>query len=84
MTHARTYLLGTVVMLGVAVAAPCHATAQVRRFDVPAQTASTGIPQFAHQAGIQIMAPADVTDGLSIRRVQGTLEVTTALRRFAA
>ncbi len=82
MTHARTYLLGTVAMLGVAVAAPCHATAQVRWFDVPAQTASTGIPQFAHQAGIQIMAPADVTDGLSIRRVQGTLEVTTALRQL--
>ena len=62
------------------MALPAEAAAQVRRFDVPAQAAQTGIPMFAHQAGIQILAPGAITEGLRVNRVKGSMEVAAALR----
>lgn len=60
------------------------ALAQTRRFDVPAQSASSGIPMFAHQAGIQILVGAPAVERLRTNRVQGTMEVDTALRTLLA
>lgn len=81
MAYARSYLLGTAALV-CSLASPVQATAQVRRFDVPAQPARTGIPQFAHQAGIQILASGPITDGVTINRVQGSMEVSAALRQL--
>jgi TonB-dependent receptor len=81
MVYARSYLLGTAALV-CSLASPVQATAQVRRFDVPAQPARTGIPQFAHQAGIQILASGPITDGVTVNRVQGSMEVSAALRQL--
>jgi len=40
-------------------------TVDVRRFDVPSQSARTAIPPFAHPAGIWIFAPQAITDRLN-------------------
>ncbi|MHA6719243.1 TonB-dependent receptor [Sphingomonas sp. RS6] len=56
------------------------ASAQTRQFDVSPQPARTGIPQFAHQAGIQILVPGSLADNLRVNRVKGSLDVAAALR----
>ncbi|UIJ43519.1 TonB-dependent receptor [Sphingomonas cannabina] len=84
MTYARLHLLGTAAAVVCGMAAPAGATAQVRRFDVPAQPARTGIPLFAHQAGIQVLASGPITDGVRVNRVKGSLDVATALRLLLA
>ena len=81
MTCTRLYLLGTAAVV-CCLAAPVEAASQVRRFDVPAQPARTGIPLFAHQAGIQILASGPITDGVRINSVKGSMEVSEALRRL--
>lgn len=80
MTRARLYLFGTAAALACGMGSPADAAAQVRRFDIPAQPARTGIPQFAHQAGIQILAPGSITEGVRVNRVEGPMEVASALR----
>ena len=82
MHHFRNGLLGAVSFASLVIAPA--ANAQVRRFDVAAQPARTGVPQFAHQAGIQILAPEALTSGLSVNRVQGSMEVEAALRQLLA
>ncbi|WP_420139176.1 TonB-dependent receptor [Sphingomonas sp.] len=79
MIHARTILLLGGATIGLCVVA-VPAAAQVRRFDIPAQAASTGIPMFAHQAGIQILAPGAITNGVTLNGLQGSMDVPTALR----
>src|SRR3546814_12934950 len=61
--------------------APAPALAQKVDFDVPEQRAVTGIPEFARQAKIQIVAPANI-DGLRTRAVRGRLSVDEGLRRL--
>jgi TonB-dependent receptor len=77
-------LLTSVAAVAVLAVAPAEAAAQIRRFDVPAQSAQTGIPQFARQAGIQILAPKAIVDGLKVNRVKGTMHVAVALRQLLA
>jgi len=81
MAQFRCALMATVAVAGLS-SASATAAAQIRRFDVPAQPARTGIPLFAHQAGIQILAPQSVTENLVLRRVQGAMEVQVALRQL--
>jgi TonB-dependent receptor len=83
MAHVRYQLLAGAA-IACALASPTEAAAQVRRFNVPAQPASTGIPQFAHQAGIQILVSAPVTTGVTINSVAGELNVAAALRVLLA
>jgi iron complex outermembrane receptor protein len=80
MGYMRSYLLGTAAALICGSAAPADAAAQMRRFDIAAQPARTGIPMFAHQAGIQILASGPLTEGRMVKRVKGAMEVSAALR----
>ncbi|TCP33196.1 TonB-dependent receptor [Sphingomonas sp. BK235] len=81
MLSARLRLLGaTAVILCCAETA----AAQTRRFDVPAQPARTGIPQFAHQAGIQILVSSPLADSATVNRVSGAYDVAAALRLLLA
>ena len=67
---------------GAAVAALAMATtamAQDRTFNVPAQEAVRAIPEFARQAGIQIVAPADQLQGVRTQSIRGTKDVRLAL-----
>lgn len=85
MMGARLHLWSSVAFAGLMAAAGANAAAaQTRRFDVPAQRASTGIPMFAHQAGIQILVGASNVEGMSVNRVEGALDVETALRVLLA
>lgn len=60
------------------------AMAQTKSFNVPAADAVKTIPQFASQAGIQIVAPAGTLKGVQTRAVQGDLDVHAALEQLIA
>ncbi len=68
----------------VVAAAPAQADEQVRQFDVPGQPAKDAIVIFAHQAGIQILAPGTATQGRRIAPLKGRYTVADGLRRLAA
>src|SRR6202000_1775688 len=55
------------------------AFAQTRTFDVPSDVASNSIPEFARQAGIQIVAPADRLEGVRTPAIKGSLDIHAAL-----
>ena len=78
----RGALASSAAICAVAIAAP--AMAQTKTFDVPAQSAATGIPQLATQADVQILVNADAVRGKSIRAIKGAMTVDQAVRRAAA
>jgi outer membrane receptor protein involved in Fe transport len=51
----------------------------VKEFNVPAQAATTGIPEFARQAGIQILVSEPLVRGKRITAVMGPHTITEAL-----
>src|SRR5580692_9473908 len=55
------------------------AQAQRKDFNVPAQSATTGIPEFARQAGIQILVSETLVRGKRTAAVTGSLSVAKAL-----
>jgi iron complex outermembrane receptor protein len=55
------------------------AHAQIKDFDVPAQSATTGIPQFGRQAGIQILVAEKLVHGKRTAAVKGSLSIEKAL-----
>ncbi len=59
--------------------APLPALAQQIHFNVPKQLAVTGIPEFARQAGIQIVAPVTKFQSEKTQAVRGSYSVDTAL-----
>lgn len=74
----QQHLLAGAAIVAVASASP--AMAQTRQFNVPAQSASRGIPAFARQAGVQIIASGNVVGNRRINAVQGTYSVQEGLR----
>lgn len=81
MKAARVHLLCAAFSV-CAVATPAEAVAQLRRFDIAQQPARTGIPLFAKQAGIEILASGTVADGVTLNPVSGSMEVSQALRQL--
>lgn len=75
----KAALLGSVAF---AVFFSSAAWAQTRTFDVPSEPAVKAIPEFARQAGIQIVAPARDLKGVVTPEVKGSLDVHDALRRL--
>ncbi|MBY8823357.1 TonB-dependent receptor [Sphingomonas colocasiae] len=76
----RRLMAGAAVIAAVAVSAP--AVAQTRNFDVPEQPASRGIPAFAKQAGVQILASGSLVAGKRTKQVRGRYPVEEGLRRL--
>ncbi|HJS11633.1 TonB-dependent receptor [Sphingopyxis sp.] len=74
----RQLMAGAVVIAAAAVSAP--ASAQTRNFDVPEQTASRGIPAFAKQAGVQILASGNLVAGKRTKQVRGRYPVEEGLK----
>lgn len=68
--------------VAVAICVPATARAQTRSFNVPPQAASTGIREFARQAGIQVIATGRDTKDRTTNEVQGDLDVRDALDRL--
>jgi iron complex outermembrane receptor protein len=82
-TSSRAHqLLASVAIFCVAAAAPAQAAA--RSFDLPTIEAAQGIPAFAKQAGIQLLASARDLRGKRTNAVRGTFTVAEALRRLLA
>ena len=79
-TIARASLM--VAVSTMALAAAGSAFAQTRQFNVPAQPAATGVPEFARQANLQILAPADAVAGRRTAAVQGVFPVDQGLSRL--
>jgi iron complex outermembrane recepter protein len=69
-------------LITISVFAASVVYAQTVSFDLPAQDAATAIPEFARQAGLQIIAPVDNLKGIKTHRVIGTMDAHEALRRL--
>ncbi|HUO20992.1 MAG TPA: TonB-dependent receptor [Caulobacteraceae bacterium] len=54
--------------------------AQERSFNIPSGPAADSIPDFARQAGLQILAPADQLQGVKTPAIRGRQDVHAALR----
>lgn len=78
-TAAFRTMTSVMAVATMAVTAPAFAQ-QVRNFDIPAQAASKGVPQFAKQAGIQILANGNTLRGKRTNAVRGAMPVDSALR----
>jgi iron complex outermembrane receptor protein len=79
---ARASLM--VAVSTMALAGASNSWAQARQFNVPAQPAATGVPEFARQANLQILAPAEAVAGRRTAAVQGVFGVDQGLSRLLA
>jgi iron complex outermembrane recepter protein len=68
----------------VCITAPSTAVAQVKRFNVPAQSAGGGVAAFAQQADIQLLISARTAQGKRTNAVQGSFSVEQGLQRLLA
>ncbi len=66
----------------IAIVCASSAWAQAKSFDVPSEAAVNSIPEFARQAGVQIVAPADQLEGRTTVAVKGTYDVHAGLARL--
>ncbi|WP_181160168.1 TonB-dependent receptor domain-containing protein [Sandaracinobacter neustonicus] len=76
----RAVLICGAALIGLS--APAAAWAQARAFDVPAQPANRSIPEFARQAGIEIVAPGRALRGVTTTAIKGQYDTRTALDRL--
>jgi len=80
--HRRPWLsviAGALLVLG---AAASRAEDAVKDFHIEAQSATTGIPEFARQAGIQILVSERLVHGKSTSAVMGSMSIEKALERL--
>ncbi|MFC4257311.1 TonB-dependent receptor [Altererythrobacter xixiisoli] len=66
-------------VVAAALCQPVAAYAQQRSFDIPAQSASAGIREFARQAGIQVTLAGRDGEGRMTNAVRGNMEARDAL-----
>jgi len=72
LSHAIALALGLTAMTPV--------LSQVVSFNVPEQDAASAIPEFARQAQLQILAPADKLVGVKTHTISGALDARAALK----
>jgi outer membrane receptor protein involved in Fe transport len=75
--NRKSALIAGAAMLAMGM--PGAAFAQQRNFDLPAQSGTRSIPEFARQAGIQIVAPGSKLRKIRTRGLKGALDVRAAL-----
>ncbi len=68
------------IALGISSTGP--ALAQTMTFNLPEQAAATSIPEFARQAHLQIIAPADKLASIKTHTIHGALDVRIALQQL--
>lgn len=76
---SKSLFLSTAAVAAFYVAQP--AAAQVRTFNIEAQSAVTGVPQLALQSGLQIIAPLPDLQGRRITAVKGEMDAMAAVRQ---
>jgi outer membrane receptor protein involved in Fe transport len=79
---ARHAWLGSAAIACIAAATP--AAAQTKTFDIPAQSASSGIAALGRQADVQIAASRKTTQGKRTNAVGGAMTIEQALGRLLA
>jgi iron complex outermembrane receptor protein len=79
---SRTILVAGTTLIAVAAATP--ATAQVARFDIPAQGVAAAVSAFGRQSGLQVIAPADMPASVTSHRIKGSIDARAALRTLIA
>lgn len=79
---SRHFIVGSAAAL--ALIATTGVAAQQRHFDIPPDKAVRAIPEFARQAGIQIIAPAGSLEDRTTPSLQGDMDMHEALRRLIA
>jgi iron complex outermembrane recepter protein len=78
--NAPRWAAGTFMIAALlALASNQSARAQTKDFNVPGQSATTGIPEFARQAGIQILVSETLVRGKLTNAVTGSHDVASAL-----
>lgn len=75
-------LLASAALTAIVMAAP--ARAQVHQFNIEAQSAQSGIAEFARQADIQILASQELVQDLRTSPVKGQYDTPTALKMLLA
>lgn len=78
----RRHKIAQAVALALGLACVTAARAQTASFNVPAQDAATAIPEFARQANLQIIAPADKLNGVRAHAITGSLDARAALKEL--
>lgn len=76
-------LMISMLALGLCLLATT-AQAQQRSFDIPATEATRALPEFARQAGVQIVAPGEPLGGVHTPALKGSMDVRVALRELLA
>lgn len=70
------------MVLALGVGAAADALSQIVSFNIPPQDAATAILEFARQARLQIIAPADRLGGIRTHSVSGVMDSRLALQRL--
>src|ERR1700679_4230931 len=78
----RSTTLSQAIAMVLGVASLGTALAQTISFDVPDEDAATSIPEFARQANLQIIAPADKLVGIKTHMLHGAMDVHAALKQL--
>ena len=78
------YLRIVVIAIALMSMVSGRAFAEARIFNIPAEVAARAIPEFARQAGIQIIAPTEKLRGFHLNPVQGKYDVHEALEILLA
>lgn len=77
-----------IALATAALSATAQVSAQMpvgeQRFDIPSSEMATALPEFARQAGVQIVAPADSMRGVRSPRISGEMDARTALHKLIA
>jgi outer membrane receptor protein involved in Fe transport len=82
MNNVKKFALAGICAAAMLGASPAYA--QQRDFDVASQPASQSIPEFARQAGFQIIASADDLAGITTPEIRGSRDARAALRQLIA
>jgi iron complex outermembrane recepter protein len=81
-TPRRRNTLSQAIALVLGAAAMGTALAQTATFDLPEQDAATGISEFARQANLQIIAPANKLKGVKTHMLYGAMDARAALKQL--
>jgi TonB-dependent receptor len=85
MTPLHEYIGKAGIVLAVSMAAytgNAHSQEVPQPFNIPAGVAANSIPEFAKQAGINILASADILDGVTTNALVGTFVISEAVDRL--
>lgn len=74
--------LSQAIAFALGLTAVTTALSQTVSFDIPEQEAATAILEFARQAKLQIIAPADRLNGIKTHTISGALDARVALKRL--